>query len=228
MNKIRVVIADDFSDILNYFKMILSREADMEVVGTAGSGEEAIQVSLSCKPDIVLMDVQMETELAGIEAVKRIKESLPKTKIIMLTIHEEDDILFKAYGVGAMDYIIKTSSIVEIITSVRNVFQNTLSLRPEIAGKILEEFSRMQNEQTSLIYTLNIVSKLTNSEFEVLRAINNGATYRQIAEDRVVEEVTIRTQAANVMKKFGKNNMKEIVRQLEQLKIFDIYKPSAR
>jgi len=224
MNKIRMMIVDDFEDIRNYFTMVLSKESDMEVVGTAASGEEAVRIALIIQPDILLMDIQMETELAGIDAIRMIKEQLPMIKVIVLTIHEEDDILFKAYGAGAIDYIVKTSSIVEILTSVRDVFSNELSLRPKIAEKILGEFSRLQNEQMSLMHTLNIMTKLTNAEYEVLRAIHEGLTYKQIAEDRFVEEVTIRTQVTKILKKFEKNNLKEVVRQLERLKIFDVYK----
>lgn len=217
------MIADDLEEIRDYFKMILERESDMQVAGIAASGEEAVRVAMELKPDIILMDIQMETDTAGITAIQKIKEELPNTKIIVLTIHEEDDLLFKAYSAGAIDYIVKTCSIVDIIGSIRNVYRNKLSLRPEIAEKILNEFSRMKKEQSIMIDTLNIISKLTNSEFEILKAIYGGHTYKQIAKERFVQEVTIRTQVNKILKKYDKKNMQEVVKLLKQLKVFDVY-----
>lgn len=223
MSKIRIVVVDDMEDIRNYFKMISSNEGDMEVVGTASSGEEACKVVLELKPDIVLMDIQMETDMAGINAIQYIKERLEQIKIIVLTIHEEDELIFKAYGAGAMDYIVKTSSIVDIIHSIRNVYHNKFSLRPELTEKILSEFSRLHNEKSSMIYTLNIISLLTNAEYDILKAIYQGQTYKQIAKQRFVEEVTIRTQVNKILKKFDKRSMKEVIRILKELNIIEIY-----
>lgn len=223
LNKIRVMIVEDIEDIRNYFKMILSREKDIDVVGTASSGEEACSIAFDVKPDIVLMDVQMETETAGIDAVKFIKSKMPAVKIIILTIHEEDEILFKSYGAGATDFITKTSSIVDILNSIRNVYNNNLQLKPEIASKILNEFSRLQNDKSSMIYIMNIISKLTSTEFEILKASYRGKSYKEIARERFVEEVTIRTQVNKILKKFNREKMKQVINELKELSIFDIY-----
>ena len=161
MEKIRVVIVDDISDIKDYFKMIIDREGDMEVVGTASSGKEAFEVAKKMLPDIMLIDIQMETEFAGIDAIKNIKEKMPDVKVIVLTVHEEDEILFRAYAAGAIDFITKNSSLANILNSIRSVYNNSLSMRPDVAEKLLNEFSRLRNEQGSMIYTLNTISKLT-------------------------------------------------------------------
>lgn len=223
MNKIRIVICDDMDEIRNYFKMIIDRESDMEVVGTASSFETACSTVLELKPDIVLMDVQMDTDLAGVDAIQHIKQRLQDVKMIVLTIHEEDEVIFKAYSAGAMDFITKTSSIVDILSSIRNVYKNNITLRPEIARKIIGEFSRLRNEHSSMIYTLNIVSKLTSSEMEVLKALYKGKSYRQVAQERCVEEVTVRTQINRVLKKFDKGNIKEVITSLKELRIFELY-----
>ena len=223
MKKIKVLIADDTQHIREYFNMILSQEQSMEVVGLAASGQEAYDRALELAPDVILMDIQMEHELAGIDAIYKIKEKLKDAKIIVITIHQDDETLFKAYAAGAMDYIVKTSSIVEIISSIVNVYNNKLFLRPEISQKILDEFSRMKNERESLISTLNVVSKLTNTEYDVLKAIYSGKKYSQIAKERFVEEVTIRTQVNKILKKFRMESMKSVIKELRELKIFDIY-----
>lgn len=223
MKKIRVVIADDAEEIRNYFRMILSNESDMEVVRVASNGIEAYETVIESKPDVVLMDIQMETNTAGIDAIRKIKEKLPYVKVIVITIHEEDELLFQAYTAGAMDYIIKTSSIVDIIESIKKVYNNKLSLRPEIAEKILNEFTRLRSQQSRLVDTLNVISKLTNSEFEILKALYNGSSYKQIAEQRFVEEVTVRTQVNKILKKFDARRMKELMRKLNEMNFFNIY-----
>ncbi|MFD0960705.1 response regulator [Paenibacillus chungangensis] len=195
----------------------------MEVVGTASSGKEAVQLAHKARPDIMLIDIEMETETSGLEAIEHIKRELLDMKIIVLTIHAEDDVMFRAYGAGAMDFIVKTNSISVIIDSIRSAYNNRLYMRPEIAEKILGELTKLQNEKSSLIYTLNIISKLTATEFEIVRAIYDGSTYKSIASERSVEEVTIRTQVNKILKKFNKGRMSEVVAVLRELKVFDIY-----
>jgi DNA-binding NarL/FixJ family response regulator len=223
MEKIKVVIVDDISDIKDYFKMIIDREGDMEVVGTASSGKEAFEVAKKMLPDIMLIDIQMETEFAGIDAIKKIKEKMPDVKMIVLTVHEEDEILFRAYAAGAIDFITKNSSLANILNSIRSVHNNNLSMRPDVAEKLLNEFSRLRNEQGSMIYTLNTISKLTASEFDIIKAIYHGSTYKEISHQRFVEAVTVRTQVNKILKKFNMSSMKEIIDALKKLKIFDIY-----
>lgn len=217
MDKIRLLIVDDMKDIREYFQMILSREPDIEVIGMASSGIEAVQKAKELKPDVVLMDIQMETRTAGINATNEIMSFDPEVKIIILTIHEEDEYLFQAYCAGVMDYIVKTDSISQILNSIRTVYSNKLMLRPGVANKIIEEFTRMKTQQDSLIYVLNIVSKLTNSEYEILVSFYEGGTYKSISEARYVSISTIKSQVNSILKKFEMKNMREVVRLLKQL-----------
>lgn len=223
MSTIKVFIADDAAEIRSYFQMILQNEPDMEVVGTASNGKEAIEKVIKLCPDIVLMDIQMESRMAGIEAIEKIRELNPEIKSIVLTIHKKDDFLFKAYAVGAADYIIKTSSVVEIINSIRNVMVNKLMLRPDVANKIMSEYMRIKEEQGKMKETLKIMTKLTNTEYEILKLIYNGYSYKNIAQQRFVEETTIRSQIYWILKKFGLQKMKEVIQVLKGLNIFDIY-----
>lgn len=223
MDKIRIAIVEDMIDISEYFQMVLGKEADFEVVGVASNGLDGVELVKRTLPDIVLMDIQMEHQFAGIEATEKIKENYPDIKVIMLTVNEDDEMIFRAFTAGASEYIVKSSSVADIINSIHLVHKNQLPLRPEIASKILDEFSRIKTYQDSLIYTLNIVSKLTTAEFEVLYALRHGKSYRQVAEERFVEDVTIRTQVNKILKKFGEHNIKTVIKSLENLKIFDIY-----
>ena len=223
MNKIKIAIVEDMIDIAEYFSMVLGKEPDFEVVGIAHNGTKGVELVQKTVPDIVLMDIQMEHRFAGIEAIEKIKAELPAVKIIVLTVNEEDEMIFRAFAAGASEYIVKSASVANIINSIHLVHNNQLSLRPELASKILDEFSRMKTYQDSLIYTLNIVSKLTTSEFDVLMALHNGKSYHQVATERYVEDVTIRTQVSKILKKFNEHNIKTVIKRLEALQIFDIY-----
>ncbi|MCR4876329.1 MAG: response regulator transcription factor [Clostridiales bacterium] len=214
---IRILLADDNAEIRSYFHGILDREPDFRVVGEASSGAECIRMALELKPDIILMDIQMETETAGIDATAVIHEKLPDTKIIILTIHSDDEMLFRAYSSGALDFIVKTDSISKIVSSIQQVSRNQLQLRSDVASKIVTEFQRIQRENASLLYTLNILSKMTNSELEVLCCLYNGDSYKQVAKTRFVSEATIKSQVNSILKKFGMKRMKDVVAVLRQV-----------
>ncbi len=226
MDKIKLLIVDDMTDIREYFNMILSKEPDITVAGLASSGIEAVQKARELTPDVILMDIQMETRTAGIDATNAIRAMNPNIKVIILTIHEEDEYLFQAYCAGVMDYIVKTDSISQIINSIRTVFSNKLMLRPGIADKIIDEFSRLKSQQQSMLYILNIISKLTNSEFEILKCFYEGGTYKDISETRFVSPATVKSQVNSILKKFEMKSMKEVVKLLKQLDFDGIIKGS--
>ena len=217
MNKIKLLIVDDMADIREYFQMILSREPDIEVIGMATSGIEAVQKTKELDPDVILMDVQMETRTAGIDATNAIKQVNPNVKIIILTIHEEDEYIFQAYCAGVMDYIVKTDSISQILNSIRTVHANKLMLRPGVANTIIEEFTRLKTQQNSVIYVLNIISKLTNSEYEILISFFEGGTYKSISETRYVSISTVKSQVNSILKKFEMKTIKEVIKLLKQI-----------
>ena len=214
---ITVLLADDNADIRSYFHGILDREPDIQVVGEAESGEDCIRLATQKRPNVILMDIQMETETAGIDATRIIHETLPESKIIILTIHSDDEMLFQAYSCGAMDYLVKTDSISKIISSIEKVSQNQMQLRPDIAAKIVTEFQRIQRESTSLMYTMNVLMKMTNSELEVLSCIYNGYSYKEVAKTRFVSEATIKSQVNSILKKFDMKRMKDVIAVLHQV-----------
>ena len=217
MNRIRILMADDNAEIKEYFTGIISREDDMEWIGSAGSGAEAVRMARTLRPDIVLMDIQMETRTAGIIASQQIIAELPETKVIILTILEDDDLLFQAYCAGVIDYIIKTDAADQIITSIRNAYRNQLILRPKYAEKIIDELKRVREEQHSLLYSLNTLSRLSNSEFEVLKSLYQGLNARQISEERFVSLGTVKTQIHSILQKFGFKSVNEVVRKLHEI-----------
>ena len=218
MKPIRVMMADDSPEIRSYFSSFISHESDMELAGTASSGAEAVQMARDLRPDIILMDIQMETRVAGISASKQILTEFPGTKIIILTILEDDDLLFQAYCAGVTDYIIKTDSVSQILTSIRNAYMNQMILRPKYAEKIIQELKRVREEQSGLLTGLNILSRLSNSEFEVLKCLYQGMNARQISESRYVSLGTVKSQIHSILKKFDMNSVSEVVRRLKEIR----------
>ncbi len=222
MKKITILVVDDNNEIREYFISILNHEADIEIIGSASSGMEAVKIAEQLHPDIILMDIQMETRTAGIDAARQIIKEHANTKVIILTILEDDDLLFQAYCAGVMDYIIKTDSISQILDSIRRVYSNELILRPLYAEKIIDELNRVKAQQKSLMFSLNILSKLSNSEFEILKCIYQGMSYKQISEARYVSSVTVKSQIHSILKKFGMRSMKEVNKKLDEVRFDQI------
>lgn len=202
---------------------MIRHEADMELAGAASSGMEAVQMAAAINPDIVLMDIQMESKTAGIEAIEKIRLANPAIKAIVLTIHSRDDLLYRAYAAGAMDYIIKTSAIADILKSIRAVAANNLMLRPDIANKIVGECLRIQEEQSKIKEILKVMMKITNTEFEIIKLAYDGYSYKNIAEQRFVEETTIRTEIHWILKKFNRTKMKDVITLLKEIHFFETF-----
>ncbi|MEG0352159.1 MAG: LuxR C-terminal-related transcriptional regulator, partial [Cellulosilyticaceae bacterium] len=148
----------------------------------------------------------------------------PHIKIIMLTVHKDDNVIFAAFQTGIVDYIIKTCSDDEIIDAIYSANNNLSPIRPMVAQKIRNEFQRMKDSEKSLLYVLRIISELTPSELKVLQLLAERKTRKQIAEIRCVEQDTIKKQINSILKKFEKSNYKEVLEIIEGLKIFEVIK----
>ena len=220
---IRVAVCDDFLHIRKYFASIITAQEDMQLVGTTASGAEMEKLAAEEKPDVILMDIQMESEYAGVEATRHIMEKNPEIKIVMLTIHADADYISQAYSAGAVDYIIKTDSKEDICRAIRDVYEGKTQVRPQVAKELISVFRNMYREKQSLIYVISMVSKLTASELEILRYLCEGKTRREIAKERGVEQDTIKFHVKNILKKMKYTSTAEIVKELNDLGVVDIY-----
>ncbi|MBE7721920.1 response regulator transcription factor [Lacrimispora indolis] len=222
MEKIRIIIADDMEEIRNHLaEKIAALSGDIDIVGVVGTGREAVKLTEELLPDVVLMDIQMETRIAGISAIAKIQELFPNVKCIALTVHEDEEFIFRAYLAGAADYIIKVSPVEKIVKSIHDVIDNKLLVRPEVARKLIDGYRQVQENQIRLKETFQVMLLINTTEYEILKMIYGGLTYRNIAELRFVQETTIRSQVNHILKKFGKKRMKDVIRQLRELKIFE-------
>lgn len=224
MEKIKILVADDLEIHRRRLERLIKDQKDLQLVGAAQSGYEAVMMAAIEKPNIILMDIQMETAMAGVDAAKQINDKLPDIKIIILTIHKDDSIVFAAFQTGIVDYILKTASDEEILDAIYSAYNNLSPIRPIVAQKIRNEFQRMKESEQSILFVIKIISDLTPSELKVLQLLSENKTRKEIAEIRCVEQDTIKKQINSILKKFNKKSYKEVLKIIDNLKIFDMIK----
>ena len=219
---IRVLIAEDIEPVLRRYGRILGTDPEIEVIAQVQTGEEAAREALLLHPDVILMDVEMETRTAGLDASRTIlSQASPTPKIIILTVYEDDETVFEAFRLGVTDYVLKNSAPEELIGCVRDAYLNRSPIRPAIARKIRDEFPRIKKQEDSLLYCIQIVSQLTQTELDILTMMSRGYTRSQICEIRCVELSTVKSQIHTILKKFGKNNMQELIAMLNHLHVLE-------
>jgi two-component system NarL family response regulator len=197
LTPIRVLIVDDHALFRRGLQLVLEVEDDLEVVGEATDGDEAVERAAALLPDVVLMDVRMPG-LGGIEATRRIRNAQPNVKIVMLTVSEDEEDLFAAIRAGAIGYLLKELSIEEVAGTVRAVARGQAVVSPTMAAKLLNEFnvlSRRVAEQRG------DAPRLTERELEVLRLVAKGMANKEIAAELVIAENTVKNHVRNILEK---------------------------
>ncbi len=219
---IRILIVDDIESHRRRFQRILTAYEAFEVVGLAASGKEAVALALETRPDIVLMDIEMETRTAGIDASAQILDHFPQVKIIILTVHKDDHLIFQSYQTGVVDYILKSEEPEIVVQGIRTAYHSHSPIRGDIAESIRSEFKRIKETESSMLYILGTLPQLTYSEQQVLKLLCQNKTRREIAEERFVELDTIKKQTTSILRKFKVNSTAEIVAIMQELKIVDL------
>jgi NarL family two-component system response regulator LiaR len=190
---IRVLIADDHAILRKGIRALLGTEPDIEVVGETGDGLETVAQAKTLHPDVILMDLVMPN-MDGIEATRQITAEQPDVRILVLTSFAADDKVFPAIKAGALGYILKDSGPAELVQAIHQVYQGQPSLEPSIALKMLQELSHpSQRPRTP--------EPLSEREMEVLRLLAQGKSNREIAEQLVITELTVRTHVSNILGK---------------------------
>lgn len=189
---IRVLFADDHEMVRIGVSAYLSSQPDMEVIAEASDGKEAVQLALELKPDIILMDLVME-EMDGIEATKKILETLPKAKVLIVTSFLDDEKVYPALEAGASGYVLKTSTASEIADAIRFTYKGQTVLEPEVANKIMRKMRQKPEAE--------LHNQLTEREMEVLLLLAAGKTNQEIAEELFISIKTTKVHVSNILSK---------------------------
>ncbi len=216
---ITVVIADDHALFRRGLTMVLESEPDIEVVGEANDGHEVVTLAEKYMPDLVLMDVRMPGR-GGIDAAQAIKDAVPHTKILMLTISDEEEDLYDAIKVGASGYLLKEISIEEVADSIRQVHAGQSLISPSMASKLLTEFAAMarKDEEKQQMPT----PRLTDREMEVLTLVAQGLNNRDIAKELFISENTVKNHVRNILEKLQLHSRMEAVVYAVREKLLEI------
>jgi two-component system NarL family response regulator len=216
---IRVLVVDDHALFRRGLQMVLEQEPDIEVVGEASDGAEAVTTAAETLPDIVLMDVRMPKR-GGIDACTSIHETVPSAKIIMLTISDEEVDLYDAIKAGAMGYLLKEISIEEVASAIRAVHGGQSLISPSMASKLLTEFASMikKTDDRQQVPT----PRLTDREMEVLKLVAKGMNNRDIAKQLFISENTVKNHIRNILEKLQLHSRMEAVVYAVREKLLEI------
>jgi DNA-binding NarL/FixJ family response regulator len=195
---IRVVIADDQALVRGGFRMILDAKEDMEVVGEAGDGAEAVALVAGSEPDVVLMDVRMPG-VDGIEATERIARSGSRARIIILTTHDLDEYVLAALRAGASGFLLKDVRPADLVESIRVVARGDALLAPSVTRRLLDRFAEVLDNRSSELAPL--MEELTEREVEVLRLVALALSNAEIAARLVLTEATVKTHVSSILRK---------------------------
>lgn len=197
---IRVLIADDQELIRQSLSFVLDAQADIEMVGTASDGREAIELVRKEKPDVVLMDIRMP-EVDGVECTRLIKSAYPQIKVIILTTFDDDEYVFGALRYGASGYLLKGVSVKELADAVREVVRGGSIIMPGVASKALEMFARMARGSMQITVSDKQTDDLLENEWRVIREVGRGKSNKEIAAALCLSEGTVRNYLSSVLSK---------------------------
>ncbi|MBX3059275.1 MAG: response regulator transcription factor [Anaerolineae bacterium] len=198
---IRVLLVDDQALFREGLHTLLSVQADIDVVGEAGNGEEAVTAVANLQPDVVLMDLRMPV-LDGVTATRRIMESHPTTRVIVLTTFDNDEDVFDGLRAGAVGYLLKDVPSARLYEAIRAAARGESFLQPSIAAKVVAEFARMGTRPSAPAQS-ELVEPLSERELEILQHLAAGASNREIANTLYITEGTVKNHVTNILGKLG-------------------------
>jgi len=204
-NKIRILLVDDHVILRQGTRQLIDHEPDMEVIGEAGNGEEAIRLASELKPDVVILDVAMP-KLNGIEATRRIKELLPLIPVLVLTGYDYDEYIFSLLDIGAAGYLLKDISGDELVKAIREVYAGEPVLHPAVMRKLIDR-CKVTGQKQAEIET----NGLSEREMEVLKLAAKGISNKDIAESLVISVRTVQAHMRSIFSKLGVGSRSEAI-----------------
>jgi two-component system response regulator NreC len=211
MAKTRILIADDHDVVRSGLKGLLQRVPTLSVVGEAANGEEAVRLAERFKPDIVIMDISMPV-LNGIEATRQIKTAQPEVKVIILSVHEDEEYAYQILRAGASGYLLKNASKQDILAAIDSAVSGERFFSPGISRLIVDGFLKRAKEGTEMTERPAMETQLSPRELEILTYIARGFTNRKIAETLFLSVRTVNTHRTNIMQKLNIHDTAGLVR----------------
>ncbi|MGG1313811.1 response regulator transcription factor [Cohnella laeviribosi] len=205
---VRIMLVDDHAVVRSGLRMLLESKPGIEVVGDAADGDEAIRMALQIKPDLVLMDLSMPHGKDGLTATAELKKLLPDTAVLILTMHDDEEYLFRSIQAGASGYILKSAPHEELLAAIRSVSQGDAYLYPTATKRLMNEYmERVRNGDGADSY-----EQLSEREKEVLGWIAKGYSNKEIADRLVISVKTVETHKAHIMEKLGLKTRPDLVK----------------
>lgn len=210
-------MADDHTIVRQGLAKLLEAESDLEVIGEAEDGREAVNKVQKLKPDIVIMDIAMPL-LNGIEATRQIKKILPQTKIIILSMHSHDRYISELIGLGASGYLLKDSTGGEIIKAISAAVKGDVYLSPTISRRVIDDYLTLKKTSSRE----DLYAKLSNREREVFQMIAEGRSTKEVSDILCVSPSTVKSHRANIMEKLKIDNISQLIQFAIRLGIVDV------
>ena len=207
MSKATVLLVDDHVVVRQGLKALLADELDIEVIGEASNGREALDRLAELEPKVVLMDISMPG-LNGIEATRQIQQRYPSVRVVVLSMHANEEYVFQVLQAGASGYVLKQSDSLEVLTAIRAAVAGGSFLSPPISRAVIEDYVRRAEARGQA----DDLEMLTNREREVLQLLAEGRANREIAEDLSISVKTVETHRSNMMNKLGLDSKTDLVK----------------
>ncbi|MEM7116482.1 MAG: response regulator transcription factor [Chloroflexota bacterium] len=215
---IRILLVDDQALFREGLRTLLSIWDDLEIVGEAGNGQEALTAVSQLTPDVVLMDLRMPI-LDGVAATRQITQNYPDSKVIVLTTFDDDDYVFDGLRAGAVGYLLKDVSSDKLVEAIRAAAQGNSFLQPSVAAKVIAEFSRLT--PTTKPEPVILVEPLSSREREVLRVVATGASNKEIAQQLHLAEGTVKNHLTSILGKLGVRDRTQAALKARELGILE-------
>ena len=199
---IRILLVDDQALFREGLNTLLSIHSDIEIVGEANNGEEALQMAAQTSPDVILMDLRMPV-LDGVAATRRLAQTQPDSRVIVLTTFDDDEHIFDGLRAGAVGYLLKDVSSEKLVEAISATAGGQSFLQPSVAAKLISEFTRVTSHQPLTTSNQSLVEPLSERELEVLQQVATGASNKEIAAELFITEGTVKNHLTNILGKLG-------------------------
>ncbi len=217
MSKIRLMLADDHTLFRQGIRTLISVESDMEVVGEAATGNDAVERAAELRPDVILMDIGMPG-ISSFEATRQIRKIRPETKVLFLTMYDDEDYLVEGMEVGASGYVLKDSPAPQLLAAIRDIWRGGSYLSPRMLSQLVDDFRTRMKSSTRMPR----FATLTAREREVLKMLAEGSSVKEIACDLNLSVKTVEAHKFNLMRKLDIHNKAQLVQYAISKKIIKL------